>query len=128
MKRCLLLLAALATIPSTYALPTGEFPIARSVTGSAPYDRRNIMVAANEDLSLAAWEDFRVDPNLPPRVWASRFRHFNGQVLDPTGISIVALPAAEGSALRAVGTDGTDFIVAWTEAGHLRFAIVRASG
>ena len=53
MKRCLMLLVALATIPSTFALPAGEFPIAARPTGSAPYDRRNVMVAANESMALA---------------------------------------------------------------------------
>ena len=65
MKRWLILLVALATIPSTFALPSGEFPIAARPTGFAPYDRRNVMVAANDVTALVVWEDFRVDPNLP---------------------------------------------------------------
>jgi hypothetical protein len=128
MKRCLLLLVALTTISSTFALPTGEFPIAPRATALAPHDRRNLMLAANDDLALAVWEDFRVDPNAPPRIWATRFRRDRNEVLDPTGISVVALPAAEGSALRAVSTDGTDFLVAWTEGRKLKFARILANG
>lgn len=128
MKRCLLLFVALATIPSTFALPPGEFPIAARPTGFAPHDRRNIMIAANETVALAVWEDFRVDPNLPPRIWATRIGVLSGNVLDPTGIEIVALPASEGTALRAVGTDGADFLVAWTEGTHLKFARVTGGG
>ena len=117
MKRCLMLLVALATIPATYALPTGEFPIAAHPTGFAPHDRRNVMIAATETTSLAVWEDFRVDPNQPPRIWATRIDNVTGKVLDTTGIQIVALPASTGTALRAVGTDGTDFLIAWTRGG-----------
>ena len=124
MKRCLLLLAALATIPSTYALPAGEFPIAPSSRGLAPFDRRNLKVAANADIALAVWEDFRVDPNQPPRIWATRVRHDNGVILDPTGFVITALPATPGSALQAVATDGQDFLVAWNEGSRLKLARV----
>jgi hypothetical protein len=126
MKRCLMLLVALATIPSTYALPTGEFPIAAHPTGFAPHDRRNIVIAATETVSLAVWEDFRVDPNQPPRIWATRIATSTGKVLDTTGIQIVTLPASTGTALRAVGTDGTDFLIAWTEDTRLKFAKVAA--
>src|SRR5438874_5512638 len=122
MKRCLMLLVALATIPSTYALPAGEFPIAARPTSFAPYDRRNVMVAATDTIALVAWEDFRVDPNQPPRVWATRIKLFTGEVMDTTGIQIAALPALEGSALRAVGTDGNDFVVAWTENFRIKLA------
>src|SRR5437763_795179 len=122
MKRCLMLLVALATIPSAFALPAGEFPIAARPIGFAPYDRRNVMVAATDTIALAVWEDFRVDPNQPPRVWATRIKLFTGEVMDTTGIQIAALPALEGSALRAVGTDGNDFVVAWTENFRLKFA------
>lgn len=128
MKRCLLLVVALATIPSTFALPTGEFPIAARPTGFAPHDRRNVMIAANETAALAVWEDFRVDPNQPPRIWATRVGVQSGNVLDPTGIEIAALPASEGSALRAVGTDGNDFLIAWTEGTRLKFARVTGGG
>src|SRR2546430_9863210 len=128
MKRCLLLLVALATVASTYALPTGEFPIAARPTGFAPHDRRNIMIAANDTEALAVWEDFRVDPAQPPRIWATRVAILSGNVLDPTGIQIAALPASEGSALLAVGTDGTDFLVAWTEGTRLKFAKGSAGG
>ena len=128
MKRCLMLLVALATIPSTFALPTGEFPIAAHPTGFAPHDRRNIMIAATETMSLAVWEDFRVDPNQPPRIWATRIANISGKVLDTTGIQIVALPASAGTALRAVATDGTDFLIAWTEDTQLKFVKVNAAG
>jgi hypothetical protein len=128
MKRCLMLLVALATIPSTFALPTGEFPIAAHPTGFAPHDRRNIMIAATETMSLAVWEDFRIDPNQPPRIWATRIANSSGKVLDTTGIQIVALPASAGTALRAVATDGTDFLIAWTEDTQLKFVKVSAAG
>jgi hypothetical protein len=101
MKRCLMLLVALATIPSTFALPTGEFPIAAHPTGFAPHDRRNIVIAATETMSLAVWEDFRVDPNQPPRIWATRIAISTGKVLDTTGIQIVALPASGGFTTQA---------------------------
>lgn len=128
MKRCLLLLVALATMTSAYALVPGEFPIAPLPKGPAPFDRRNVIVAVNSTVALAVWEDFRVDPSRPPRVWGSRFRRDTGQVLDPTGISIAPLAATEGSNLRAVATDGADFLVAWTEGYRLRLSRVLANG
>src|SRR5258705_451328 len=104
MKRCLLLLVAFAAIPSTYALPPGEFPIAALPTELAPHGRRNVLVAANETVTLVVWEDFRVDPAQPPRVWATRVDTLSGKLLDTTGFQIAALPPLDGSALRAVGT------------------------
>src|SRR4051794_31882686 len=100
MKRCLLLLAALATISPTFALPPGEFQLAPRPVAAAPYERRNLKVAANDNFGLAVWEDFRIDPNQPPRIWAQRFRRNENGVLDGTGLLIAALPATPGSALR----------------------------
>jgi hypothetical protein len=129
MKRCLLLLAALAAIPSTFALPAGEFPLAPLPTGAAPYERRRPEVAASKELYLAVWEDARVKPN-QPRLWAARVTR-GGQLLDPTGIYITtfAEDSLIGTHVRSVASDGTDFLVAWSDdEGRLGIAKVTADG
>jgi len=129
MKRCLLLIVVLATIPSTFALPPGEFPIAPLPVGAAPYERRRPEVAASNEHFLAVWEDARVNPN-QPRLWAARVTR-GGLLLDPTGIFITSF--AEGSLIgthiRSVASDGTDFLVAWSDDnGSLGLAKVTADG
>lgn len=129
MRRCLLLLVALATIPSTFALPPGEFPIAPLPIGAAPYERRHPEVASSNDTFLAVWEDSRVVPN-QPRLWGARVTR-GGALLDPTGFPIVAFPPNSliGSHMRAVVSDGTDFLVVWADDGdHLGLAKVTAAG
>src|SRR5262245_18489933 len=108
MKRALLLIAALATVASAYALPAGEFPIALRPIGGAPYERRHPEVAATADGYLAVWEDSRENPN-QPSLWAARVTP-NGALLDPTGIRIATFAPNSliGTHLRAVATDGTD--------------------
>src|SRR5438067_10890718 len=110
MKRCLMLLVVLATVPQTFALRVGEFPIAPLPLGFAPHDRRNVEVAASDTLALAVWEDDRVDP-AAPRIWAARVQRDSGALLDPTGISVARLSSTPGSRLQAVGSDGPDFLV-----------------
>jgi len=129
MKRCLLLLAALATMPSIYALPPGEFLLAPYPKGPAPYDRRHPEVAAGLNLFLAVWEDARVAPD-QPRIWAMRVSR-GGAVLDPTGLPVATLAktSAIGSHLRSVATDGIDFLIAWgDEQNRLHLAKVTGTG
>lgn len=129
MKRCLFLIVVLATIPSTFALPPGEFPLAPLPFGAAPHERRRPEVAASNRGFLVVWEDARVNPN-QPRLWAARVSQ-TGVLLDPSGISIAAF--AEGSLIgthvRSVASDGTDWLVAWSDdADHLQLAKVTAEG
>src|SRR5215510_14289937 len=106
MKRCMMLLVALATIPSTYALPAGEFPIAVRQIGLAPHARRHPEVAANPSQFLVAWEDARVISN-QPWLWAARVTR-DGKLLDPTGLSMTSFAADSliGTHIRTVASDG----------------------
>jgi hypothetical protein len=129
MKRCLLLLVALATTPSIYALPPGEFPLAPFPKGPAPYERRHPEVAAGQNLFLAVWEDARVAPN-QPRIWAARVGR-SGAMLDPTGFPVATLEPNSpiGTHLRSVASDGIDFLVAWgDEQDRLGLAKVTGDG
>jgi hypothetical protein len=128
MKRCLLLLVALATMPSTYALPPGEFPLAPLPKGPAPYERRRPEVAANQNGFLTVWEDARVTPG-QPRIWAARVSR-DGALLDPTGIRVATMAAGStlGTHFRSVATDGTDFLIAWVDQNRLGLAKVAGDG
>ena len=129
MRRSLLLLVALATLPSTYALPPGEFPIALRAVGIAPYARRHPVATGNLSLFLAAWEDSRENP-AQPSLWAARVSR-TGSLIDPTGLRIAAFDpnSAIGTHLRSVATDGTDFLIAWTDdQNRLTLAKVTADG
>jgi len=128
MKRCLLLLVALTTTISIYALPPGEFPLAPLPKGAAPHERRHPEVAANQNGFLTVWEDARVAPD-QPRIWAARVSR-SGELLDPTGIRVATMPrdSVLGTHFRSVATDGTDFLIAWVDQNHLGLAKVSGDG
>jgi hypothetical protein len=118
-----LLLLATASFGSAATLPATDFPIVNARPGLAPYARQNVEIAASRDQYLAVWEDSRSFPS-GARMFATRIAG-PGIVVDPLGFPIGPLgPPDPKSRVQAVGSDGNDFLVAFTIRGDLRFVKV----
>lgn len=123
----LLVLLAIAVSAPAATLPSTDFPLIDPRPGLAPYGRENVEIAASQDQFLAVWEDDRAFPALR-RIFGTIIGG-PGVVGNPLGFSIAPIGTSEsGTRIQTVASDGTDFLVAFTTRGDLRFVKVTSEG
>ncbi|HEX7152433.1 MAG TPA: hypothetical protein VF618_13175 [Thermoanaerobaculia bacterium] len=115
------LVASIILLLAAGAAYAQEIRFGQPPIGLAPGRRDGIVVAASRSTYLAIWRDERISP-ADPRLWASRVTA-SGIGVDGTGFNITAL---EQDSDYAVVSEGSNFLVAWTEQ-HSRVRIVRIS-
>lgn len=99
-------------------------PAAFPITVDASEQSRVAVASGGGGLYFAAWRERRdLEGPGETALWGARI-DANGNTLDRDG---VLLAAGVGDGPPAVASDGTDFLVAWTDATNVRFARVRAS-
>src|SRR5215213_8466553 len=107
----LLLLCAFAMAAQPQQLPTGDFRVTDSMPGAAANHRYDLRITTNGQNFLAGWIDERTGYEAG-RLIVTRVDR-NGNALDGTAGTGIALGEPWNIAGFSIASDGTDYLVVW---------------
>jgi large repetitive protein len=108
--------------PARAGLGVGPTSPIDPVRFPAVRDQDQVAAADNGSVTLYAWRDTRRGGG---DIFGARVRH-DGTVLDPNGIELAGGSGDESE--PALSWDGTQWLLAWTDAGEVKIQRVSASG